>query len=363
MTPSTLKLKANGQTAGLPNSLSADLLGDVRALIDAAREHTARAINGHIVVLYWQVGRRIREDVLGRERAGYGQRVVDLLAHRLTREYGRGFTRDALFRMLQFAERFPRREIVATLSRHLAWSHFVELIAIEDDLKRNFYAEMCRTDGWSIRTLRDRIRSMLFERTALSRKPANLAREELNSLRSTDRMSPDLVFRDPYVLDFLGLADSYSERDLEAAILKDLERFLLELGTDFSFVARQKRMTIGGEDFFLDLLFFHRRLRVLVAVELKLGRFTPAYKGQMELYLRWLDHHERRAGEDPPIGLVLCGEKNREQIELLRLDQASIRVAEYLTELPPRHLLEAQLHEAIRLGQERLEAAIKLRKR
>jgi predicted nuclease of restriction endonuclease-like (RecB) superfamily len=188
---------------------------------------------------------------------------------------------------------------------------------------------------------------MLYERTAISRKPDELARQEMEALAEEDRMTPDLVFRDPYLLDFLGLEDTYSERDLEAAILRELERFLLELGTDFSFVARQKRMTIGDQDFYLDLLFYHRSLRRLVAMELKLGRFSAAYKGQMELYLRWLEKHECRPGEEPPIGLILCSERDYEQIELLQLDRGEIRVAEYLLELPPRELLEAKLHEAI----------------
>jgi len=175
-------------------------------------------------------------------------------------------------------------------------------------------------------------------------------------LKDEDRMTPDLVFRDPYLLDFLGLEDTYSERDLEAAILRELTRFLLEIGIDFTFMARQKRMTIGGEDFYLDLLFYHRGLRCLVAVELKLGRFTAAYMGQMELYLRWLDKYERRLGEEPPIGLILCSEKDWEQIELLQLDRGEIRVAEYLVELLPKELLEAKLNEALRLARGQLAA-------
>jgi predicted nuclease of restriction endonuclease-like (RecB) superfamily len=202
-------------------------------------------------------------------------------------------------------------------------------------------------ERWSVRTLRAKVRGMLYERTAISRKPEELVIQELAALRDEDRMTPDLVFRDPYLLDFLGLADTYSERDLEMAILREIERFLLELGSDFCFVARQKRMTIGQEDYYLDLLFYHRSLHRLVAIELKLGRFSAEYKGQMELYLRWLDKYERKDGEDSPIGLILCSEKNQEQIELLQLDQGEIRVVEYLTELPPQSILQAKLHEAI----------------
>ena len=234
-------------------------------------------------------------------------------------------------------------------------SHFIEIIYIKDPLQRQFYAEMARVERWSVRTLRQKVQGMLYERTAISRKPEELARQELEALQEEDRMTPDLVFRDPYLLDFLGLEDTYSERDLEAAILRELERFLLELGTDFSFIARQKRMTIGERDFYLDLLFYHRSLRRLVAIELKLGSFDPSHKGQMELYLRWLGRYERRPGEEPPIGLILCGEKNREQIELLQLDRGEIRVAEYLVELPPREMLEAKLHEAIRLARGKVE--------
>jgi predicted nuclease of restriction endonuclease-like (RecB) superfamily len=213
---------------------------------------------------------------------------------------------------------------------------------------------MCRLERWSVRTLRAKIQGMLYERTAISRKPDELARQELDALREEDRLTPDMVFRDPYLLDFLGLADTYSERDLETAILRELERFLLELGTDFTFVARQKRLTVDHEDYYLDLLFYHRRLRRLVAIDLKLGRFQAADKGQMELYLRWLDKYDRPPGEESPLGLVLCAEKATEHIELLRLEESGIRVAEYLTELPPREVLARKLHEAIRTARARL---------
>ncbi len=175
-------------------------------------------------------------------------------------------------------------------------------------------------------------------------------------MRDEDRMSPDLTFRDPYLLDFLGLADTYSERDLEASILRELERFLLELGTDFTFVARQKRITIDSEDYYLDLLFYHRGMRRLVVIELKLGKFQAADKGQMELYLRWLDKYERREGEENPLGLILCAEKSAEHVELLQLENSGIRVAEYMTDLPTRAVLEARLHEAVRMAREQIAA-------
>lgn len=329
---------------------SEKLLHDVRSLVERSRLRLAQSVNSELVLLYWRVGRRIREEIITEDRADYGKRVVEALSDSLKSEYGSGFGRRNLFNMIRFAEDYQDPEIVQTLSAQLSWSHFIEIIYLKDPLQRQFYAEMARVERWSVRTLIKKIQGMLYERTAISRKPEVLARQELEALSEEDRMTPDLVFRDPYLLDFLGLEDTYSERDLEAAILRELERFLLELGTDFSFIARQKRMTIGDRDFYLDLLFYHRSLRRLVAIELKLGSFDPAHKGQMELYLRWLDRYERRPGEDMPIGLILCGEKNREQIELLQLDLGEIRVAEYLVELPPKGLLEAKLHEAIRLA-------------
>jgi predicted nuclease of restriction endonuclease-like (RecB) superfamily len=268
-------------------------------------------VNSEMVMLYWEIGRRIGEELPEEGRAEYGAKVVELVNERLTAEYGRGFRRSNVFNMLLFSEIFDLKT-VQTLSGQLSWSHFIEIIHLKDPLQRQFYAEMARVERWSVRTLRKKIQGMLFERTAISRKPEELARQELEALQEEDRMTPDLVFRDPYLLNFLGLEDTYSENDLEAAVLRELERFLLELGTYFSFIARQKRMTIGSKDFYLDLLFYHRGLRRLVAVELKLGSFDAAYKGQMELYLRWLDRYERRPGEDQSVGLILCSGKDQE---------------------------------------------------
>ncbi len=237
---------------------------------------------------------------------------------------------------------------MSALAQHLGWSHFKEILYLQNELARQFYAEMCRLERWSVRTLRDRVRSMMFERTAVSRLPELTIREDLQQLREADRLTPELVFRDPYLLDFLGLKDAFGERDLEAAILQELERFLLELGTDFAFLARQKRMMIGNQDFYLDLLFYCRRLARLIAIDLKLGRFEAGYKGQMELYLRWLDQNERLTEhEEAPLGLILCSAKDEEQIELLQLNQGEIRVAEYLTALPAKNILAAKLHDAV----------------
>lgn len=225
---------------------------------------------------------------------------------------------------------------------------------MRDKLKQEFYAEMCRVERWSVRVLRSKIDSMLFERTALSRKPAKLIEQEIQALREDDKLTPDLVFRDPYLLDFLGLKDTYAEKDVEAAILSEMEAFILELGVGFAFLERQKRITVDGDDYYLDLLFFHRWLKRLVAIELKLGDFKPAYKGQMELYLRWLDQHERHEEEEAPIGLILCAGKKEETIRLLDMEGSGIRVAAYWTESLPREQLERKLHEAVVLARRHL---------
>ena len=340
-----------------PEVAAARLLGELRALIEQSRGQAAQAVNIVLVTLYWNIGKKIREEILGQKRAEYGEQIVATLAQQLTAEYGRSFSVQSLRHFIRFAEAFPDEEIVSALRRELGWTHFKRLIYLKDPLKRDFYAELCRLERWTTRALDKKINGMLFERTALAKKPEDLIAKELGELRESGQMTPDLVFRDPYFLDFLGLPAEYSEKDLENAILRELEKFLLEIGTDFTFVARQKRLTIDGDDFHLDLLFYHRGLRRLVAFELKLGKFTAADSGQTELYLRWLNKYERRPGEESPLGIVLCSEKGTEQVELLELHSRGIRVAEYMTELPPRALLESKLHEAIRLARARLEAA------
>lgn len=330
------------------------LLSELRTLIEAGRTQVAQAVNAGMVHLYWSVGDRVRREILREKRAAYGEQIVATVSAQLTAEYGRGFSRFGLSRMVKFAELFPNREIVATLSQQLGWSHFVQLLPVDDPLKREFYAEMCRLERWSVRTLHAKVQGMLFERTALSKKPDQLARQELAALREEDRLTPDLVFRDPYLFDFLGLAGAYSEKDLEAAILRELEQFLLELGGGFAFLDRQKRIVIDGDDFYIDLLFYHRRLKRLIAIDLKIGKFEAGDKGQMELYLRWLEKHEQQPGEESPLGLILCADKAEEQIELLQLDRSGIRVATYLTDLPPRPLLEQKLHDAIATARRQL---------
>ena len=332
----------------------ARLLVDLRGMINEARVRAARSVDATLVTLYWRVGQRIREDILKQKRAAYGEEIVATLSQQLRIEFGRGFGRRNLFNMMRFAEVFPDSRIVQALTAQLGWTHFTLLLAVDDSLKRDFYAEMCRVERWSTRELEKKLQSMLFERTALSRKPAKLAEQELQALRQEDKLTPDLVFRDPHLLDFLGLKDTYAEKDLEAAILRDMESFILELGVGFAFLERQKRITVDGDDYYLDLLFFHRRLQRLVAIELKLGDFRPAHKGQMELYLRWLDQHERRAGEEAPIGLILCAGKKEETVRLLDMEGSGIRVAAYWVEALPREQLERKLHEAVALARRRL---------
>jgi predicted nuclease of restriction endonuclease-like (RecB) superfamily len=333
------------------------LLQDLKALIIDARRNVAQAVNSALVILYWKVGQRTRRDILHEKRADYGKEILSTLSRKLADEFGNGFSQPNLFRMVRFAEVFPNSKIVHALSAQLSWSHFVEIMPLKDELQREFYAEMCRIERWNVRTLRQKIGGMLYERTAFSRKPHQLAKQELDTLREEDKLTPDLVFRDPYLLDFLGLKDTYSEKDLEMAILREMESFILELGVGFTFVERQKRITVGDDDFYLDLLFYHRKLRRLVAIELKLDKFKPAYKGQMELYLRWLEKYEQGPEEEAPIGLILCASKSDEQIELLRIEGSKIRVSTYMTELPPKDLLRARLHQAIKLARTRLASS------
>lgn len=327
----------------------AGFLNEICSMIEVARGRVAVAVNFEMTMLYWNIGHRIRKEILKEKRAEYGLSIVVTLSRQLTIDFGEGFSKYNLSRMMAFSELFPDTNIVATLSQQLYWSHIKEIISVKDDLARYFYAEMCRIERWSVRTLRAKIDSMLFERTAISKKPAKLAKLELAKLRVEDKLTPDLVFRDPYFLDFLKLKGAYQEKDVESAIIRDLEAFILEIGTGFSFIARQKRITVGGDDFYLDLLFFHRDLNRLVAMELKMGKFKPEHKGQMELYLKWLDKYEKKSGEGQPIGLILCAEKSSEQVELLELGKSGIKVADYLTQLPPKRLLEKRLNETVRL--------------
>ena len=293
------------------------LIQDLRQIIEQARGRVAATANYELTMMYWHIGERINREVLDNQRAEYG------------------------------------KQIVATASQQLSWSHFVEILPIKDDLQREFYLTFAASERWSVRQLRKEIDGMLFERTAISGKPDEFIKKELSTLRDDNVMSPDLIFKSPYFLEFTGLKGFYSEKTLEDCLLANLEQFIIELGNGFSFVARQKRMIIDGEDFYLDLLFYHRRLHRLIAIDLKKGRFKAEYKGQMELYLRWLEANEMEPGEEPPLGLLLCTEGSEEQIELLQLDKAGIKVAKYLTELPPRHVLMLQIQKSMEAAKAR----------
>lgn len=319
------------------------LFDDVKLIIDSSKNTVNRAVNAAMTMMYWRIGKRINEEVLRHERAEYGKQIVILLADKLKLEYGSGYTRTALNRMCKFNRLFPNIEISATLSHQLTWSHFKILISLSDEAKRNFYAQQITVNRWSVRQTRDQISRKVYERSRIG--------EVQQPVVDEDNVP---VFKDPYFLDFLGLKEGYLEADLEGAILHEMQDFILEMGEGFSFIARQKRMIIDGKDFYLDLLFYHRKLRRLVAIELKIGAFEAAHKGQMELYLRWLDRYERQEHERAPVGLILCALASSEQVELLQMHRDGIMVAEYWTELPPRKLLEDKIHAAVIAAKERL---------
>ena len=336
--------------------VSKSLVEDLRQIIEQARGRVASTVNSELTMMYWHIGERINRDVLGNQRAEYGKQIVVTVSRQLQEEYGsKGFDEKSIRRMMQFAQFFPDIQIVAPLVRQLSWSHFLIVMPMKDELKREFYLTMAASERWSKRTLQSKIDSMLYERTAISGKPDALVRQELSQLREGNVLSPDLVFKSPYFLEFTGLKGMYSEKSLEDSLVAHLEQFIIELGNGFSFVARQKRMIIDGEDFYLDLLFYHRRLHRLIAIDLKLGRFKAQYKGQMELYLRWLEQNEMEPDEETPLGLLLCTEGSEEQIELLQLDKSGIKVAQYMTELPPREVLIRQIQKSLESAKQRLE--------
>jgi predicted nuclease of restriction endonuclease-like (RecB) superfamily len=321
------------------------LLSELSQLIEQSQRQTAIVVNSTITALFWRVGKLINEHILQKKRADYGSQIVSKLSVQLKEQYGQNFEEKNLRRMMQFAEQFADFEIVVTLSRQLTWSHFITLLPIKKADVQLFYAQKSFSESWSVRELRQSISRKEFERASIA---------EIQ-LQSSFTQSEFPVFKDPYILDFLGLKDGFHEKDLEAAILRELEQFILEIGKGFAFIERQKRMIIDGEDYHLDLLFFHRRLKRLVAIDLKIGKYQAKDKGQMELYLKWLDRYEKQEGEEKPIGLILCAETSREQVELLEMHKDGIIVAEYWTELPPKKELEKKLHQALIEAREMVE--------
>jgi len=323
------------------------LYNNIKTIIDTSKQKILYEVNKTMTLSYWEIGERLKTETLKDERAVYGQEVIKNISDKLTLEYGRGYSRSNLERMMNFYMLFNDKEICATLSHKLSWSHFIEFIKIKDELKREFYIAMCSTERWNVRTLRERINSMLYERTAISKKPEITIRKDLELLTTDSKMSKELFLKDPYLLDFLDLKDSFSEMDLESAILKELEKFILEFGSNFAFLSRQQRIQIGKNDYVMDLLFYHRKLKRLVLIELKIGEFVPQYKGQVELYLKWLSKHEKQEGEAEPIAIILCASKESEVVELMDLEKDNIHVSEYWLELPPKEVLESKLSKAI----------------
>ncbi|MDE5791466.1 MAG: PDDEXK nuclease domain-containing protein [Muribaculaceae bacterium] len=337
----------------IDHKLENNLYEDVCHIIEEVRYRIAVHINSEASLMNWNVGNRIKEDILLNTRAPYGKKILKRLADKLTAHFGTGWGYQKLQHCVRAAYTFSKEEIMYAVRTQLSWSHLRSLMAVENDTARQFYMEMCRIEQWSTRTLDDKIDSQLFERTAISRKPDEVIRAELKKIKDKNEILPDMVFRSSYFLDMLGLPDIFTENDLESAILNQIQQFIKEFGSDFAFVDRQKRIPVDGIDYRLDLLFYHRGLRRLVAIDLKLGKFKPAYEGQMLLYLRYLNSHDRREGEASPIGLILCSEGNTEHIEYLMLDEDSpIKVAQYYTKLPDKKVLSEKLQRAIAIAKE-----------
>ena len=329
----------------MSNIRNNNLFEQIKNLIEQTKQNVAISVNSSLTMMYWEIGNKINQDILKNQRAEYGKEIVVTLSRQLQDNFGKGFDEKNLRRMMQFANAIEKQKVV-TLSRQLSWSHFLALLPLQESLKIEFYAQMSIVQNWGVRTLRERIDSMLYERTALSKQPEELIKYELDNIKQ-EEFSKDMILKDPYLLDFLEINDRYLEKDLEDAILRSIEQFIFELGVGFSFIERQKRIIIDGEDFKIDLLFYNRKLKRLIAIDLKIGRFKAEYKGQMELYLKWLSKYEKEEGENEPLGIILCADKKEEQIELLELEKSGIHVAQYLTVLPPKEILEAKLHQAI----------------
>ena len=324
--------------------VSLDIVQEISALIEESKQHVIRTANSALTLLFWQVGKRVNDEILKNDRAQYGKQIIATVSAQLELKYGRNFAEKNLRRMIQFSIEFSDFEIVVPLARQLTWSHFLLLIPLKSIESKIYYAQKAIENNWGKRELRNQIERKAFERNEI----ANMQFSESQpSLLNT--------FKDPYLLDFLHLKNTYLENDLEKAILRELESFILELGKGFAFMERQKRMIIDEDDFYLDLLFYNRTLKRLVAIELKLGKFEPSHKGQMELYLKWLNKYEKQEGENEPIGLILCAESNKEQVELLEMHKDGIMVAEYWTVMPPKIELEAKLHQLLMEAKERIE--------
>ena len=332
-----------------------DFTKQIIELIQNSKQSLAITVNAELTLLYWHIGERIAVHMVQGERADYGKKLIPDLAKTLTAQFGKGWNKTHLSYCLKLYQEFQDIEIFHALRGKLSWTHFKTLMYVENPLAREFYASMAIQEKWSTRTLDERVGSLLFERTVISKKPDETVIAELTELRQKGEFNQNLLLKDPYILDFLELNDRYLEKDLEDAILRDMEQFLLEMGAGFTFVARQKRIHIDNDDFYIDLLFYNRKLKRLVAIELKTESFKHSHKSQMELYLNYLAKYEQEPDENSPIGIILCTSKKSEQIELLGLENGDIHVAEYMTVLPPKELLEQRLHLAVERAKLRFE--------
>jgi len=331
---------------------TSELFEKISSLIEDSRNRIAIAVNSELAYLYWITGKNVNEFVLHNTRAAYGKQIINNLSKRLIEKYGKGWTTKQIRHCLRAAETFSEEQIVSALRRQLSWTHIKTLSYEENELKRNFYLEMAIAQRWKTRQLEVQIDAMLYERTAIAQKPEEQIKEALSELSENNTLNPDLVFKSSYFLDFLGLKNTYSEKNLEDAIVANLQNFIMELGNGFAFLERQKLIQVDAVDYHLDLLFYHRKLKCLVAIDLKLGKFKPEHKGQMELYLRWLEQNEMQEGENPPIGLLLCSKGNTEHVELLMLNQKDIKVAQYLTELPEKQWFIDKLNRSIEIAKQ-----------
>ena len=323
----------------------------IAAIVADARQKTVVQVNSTLNMMYWQVGRYLIDELHYETYEQYGKSILKGIASRLTEMFGRGFNYTALTRMMKVAIVYPSHQMFATLSQTLTWSHLIELATIDNQAKRLFYQKMCIEQRWSTRQLSRQQDAMLYERTLIAAKPEDEQLRVMDGLEKGE-LTPELVLKNSYVVDFLGLHGYYSEKNLEDAILSQLERFILELGQGFAFLERQKRVSVDAVDYYIDLLFYHRGLNRLVAIDLKLGKFKPEYKGQMELYLKYLQQYEQKPHEESPIGLLLCSEGNTEQVELMMLGEDNIKVAQYLTELPDKEWFIDKLNRSILIAKE-----------
>lgn len=318
--------------------------------IDESRIRVAVSVNSELAFLYWHIGRHISDFVLHNTRAEYGKQIIENLSDKLTKLYGKGWSSNHLRHCLRVAETFTEAQIISATRRQLSWTHLKILAYEANELKRYFYFEMAIAQRLNTRQLENQIDAMLFERTAIAQKPEEQIVSALNDLSENKVFNPDLVFKSSYLLDFLGLKNTYLEKNLEDAIVSNLQNFIMELGNGFAFLERQKLIQIDGVDYHLDLLFYHRKLKRLVAIDLKLGKFKPEFKGQMELYLRWLEKYEMQSDENLPIGLVLCSEGNSEHVELMLLNDNEIKIAQYFIELPDKQWFIDKLTRSVEIA-------------